>query len=183
MPNSTKHTNDEMTVRCPVEGCEKELLSRGLHLHVRQSDGGGHGENGSVPDDVDLDKAQPVGEREVQMDYPHERETENVERLCPYCNQTWSGKEGVMIHLGQKAGRDNHPEDPKRIHDATDFDIVHVDDDGNVIETVDSGAKMPSTERRENNGGRSEEEIREYIDGLREQGLYEQAEQAESMLL
>jgi len=132
------HSNDERTVRCPVDGCEKEVLARGLHLHVRQSSGGGHGPQGDVPDSVDLDSAETVGERAVDMDYPKERDTENHARLCPYCSQTFAGAQAVMIHLGQKAGRDNHPTDPTDRHEPEDFPGVTVDEAGNVQSVVET---------------------------------------------
>ena len=180
----TKHKNNEKTVRCPVEGCEKEVLSRGLHLHVMRSSSGNHGEQNSIPEDVDLDNAEVVGSREVEMNYPDERESEQVARLCPYCERPFRGKHGVMIHLGQTAGRKNHPEDASERHDLDDFAIVHVDENENVVEMVEEETSLPSTERRQESGDNpSNEEIREYIEGLREQGLDEQADQAEEMLL
>jgi len=134
----TNHRNDERTVRCPVEGCGKEVLARGLHLHVRQSAGDGHGPQGDIPGHISLDNLETVGEQEVEMDYPEERDTENVARLCPYCSQTFVGVQGLMIHLGQTAGRKNHPENPKDRHEPGDFPRVEVDAEGNVQQAVDT---------------------------------------------
>lgn len=181
-----KHTNDEKMVRCPVEGCEKETLSRGLHLHVMRSSGNGHGTQNELPEGVNLDDAEEVGSREVEMNYPEERNSEQVARLCPYCERPYRGKHGVMIHLGQTAGRKNHPENPKELHEPDDFAIVHVDENENVVEVVEEETSMPSTERRQNpEGGEalSEEKVQEYINDLREQGLDEEADKAEMMLL
>jgi len=141
--------NDEQTVRCPVEGCGKEVLARGLHLHVRQSSDGQHGESGEVPDNVSLDNPETVGEQEVEMDYPEERDNEKHARLCPYCNQTFTGVQGLMIHLGQVAGRKNHPVNPKDLHEPGDFPRVKVDADGNIQQAVDSLEMTPidSTEK------------------------------------
>lgn len=189
MPNSTgrknKHKNDEKTVRCPVEGCEEEILARGLHLHVLRSSGNGHGPHNELPEDIDLDEAEEVGSREVEMNYPEERDSEQVARLCPYCERPFRGKHGVMIHLGQTAGRKNHPEDAPEQHEPDDFSIVHVDENENVVNVVEEGTAMPSTERRQNEelGSLSPERVREYIEGLREQGLDEEADKAEQMLL
>jgi len=192
MTNSgtNKHRNREKTVVCPVEGCNKEVLSRGLHLHVRQSTSGNHGEQGDIPSDVDLDNPEPAGEREVEMEYPEDRDGEQVARQCPYCERPYRGKHGVMIHLGQTAGRKNHPENPKELHDPEDFPIVHVDDDENIVEFVEEGTSMSSPERcqeREEAPGQPDsldpETVREYIEDLREQGLEEEAEKAERMLL
>jgi hypothetical protein len=182
------HKNKEKTVQCPVEGCEKEVLSRGLHLHVRRSSGGGHGEQDEIPPDINLDDAKVVGDREVEMDYPEHRDSEQVARLCPYCERPFRGKHGVMIHLGQVAGRKNHPEDAPKRHEPDDFSIVHVDENENVVEVVEEGTSMPSTERRLEKtdigiGSLNEEKVQEYIEGLREQGLDSEAERAEKMLL
>ncbi len=188
-PNTRKkHKNKEKTVKCPVEGCEKEVLSRGLHLHVSRSSGGGHGTQGEIPDDIDLEDAEEVGKREVEMEYPESRSSEQVARLCPYCERPFRGKHGVMIHLGQTAGRKNHPEDASERHDLDDFAIVEVDENENIIEIIDEESSLPATERRqegEDSGPASleREKVEEYIDGLREQGLEKEAEKAEKMLL
>lgn len=71
------------------------------------------------------------------MDYPDERDTENVARLCPYCNQTFAGEQGIMIHLGQTAGRKNHPESAGENHNIDDFPRVEVDERGNITSVVD----------------------------------------------
>lgn len=184
-----KHTNKEKTVKCPVEGCEAETLARGLHLHVMRTSGNGHGPQNELPEDVDLDKAEEVGSREVQMEYPEERDSEQVARLCPYCERPYRGKHGVMIHLGQVAGRKNHPEDATEQHEPEDFAIVHVDENENVVEVVEEGTSMPSTERRREReadpelGSLSPEKVRAYIEDLREQGMEQEAERAEKMLL
>lgn len=181
-----KHRNDEETVRCPVDGCGKEILSRGLHLHVNRSSGDGHGPQGEVPKDVDLDEAEKVGTQKVEMEYPEEREQEAVARLCPYCERPFKGKYGVMIHLGHLAGRKNHPEDGREIHDLEDFAIVHVDENQNVVEIVEEETAMPSTKQRKeksNEDAPREEDIRQHIQDLRDQGLDDEADRAEQMLL
>ena len=181
-----KHRNKEKTVKCPVEGCEKEVLSRGLHLHVMRSSSGNHGTQGEIPKNINLEDAEVVGEREVEMEYPEERESEKVARLCPYCERPFRGKHGVMIHLGQVAGRKNHPEDAAKKHEADDFAIVHVDENENVVEVVEEATEMPSTKRRRESDDGSEvneETIKAHIEDLREQGLDEQADRAEKMLL
>jgi hypothetical protein len=128
----TDHKNDERTVRCPVEGCEATPLARGINLHIMRSSGDGHGPQGEVPDSLSLENLETVGEREVEMDYPDERDNEKHARLCPYCNQTFTGISGLMIHLGQTAGRKNHPANPKDRHEPSDFPRVEVDAEGNI---------------------------------------------------
>jgi len=133
----TNHTNDERTVRCPVEGCDATPLARGINLHVLRSSGDGHGPQGDVPDHIDLSNLTTVGEREVEMDYPAERDTEEVVRLCPYCFTPFQGTNGVLIHLGAVAGRKNHPEDAGETHNEDDFPRVEVDRQGNITRVFD----------------------------------------------
>jgi len=140
----TDHRNDERTVRCPVEGCDATPLARGINLHINRSSGDGHGPRGEVPADISLEDLETVGEREVEMDYPDERDTDDHARLCPYCSQTFTGEQGLMIHLGQTAGRKNHPEDPKDRHEPGDFPRVEVDADGNILQVVDTAEKTPT---------------------------------------
>jgi hypothetical protein len=184
MPEQGKkqHKNKERTVKCPVDGCDSEVLSRGLHLHVRKTDGNDHGTRDSIPEDIDLDSADAVGTREVEMDYPEKREVDEEARLCPYCERPFRGKHGVMIHLGLTAGRKNHPEDARGKHNPDDFPAVEVDENDNVVNIADEGATMPSTERRQENGSPDKEQVRKHIEELREQGLDEQADRAEEML-
>lgn len=44
-----------------------------------------------------------------------------------------------MIHLGQLSGRVNIPEDITDKHDADDFPLVEIDDDGNITELIKEG--------------------------------------------
>jgi len=94
-----------------------------------------------------------------------------------------------MIHLGQLAGRKNHPKNPKEKHDSDDFAIVHVDENENVIEVVEEATSLPATEKRreaeadDEDASLDPDAVREHIESLREQGLDEQADQAEKMLL
>jgi hypothetical protein len=140
-----------------------------------------------IPEGVDLDDAEEVGSREVEMEYPEKRNPEKVARLCPYCERPFRGKHGVMIHLGQTKGRKNHPEDAPEQHEPDDFAVVEVDDKENVVEVVEEPTSLPSTERRqeaeEENESLNPDDVRQYIQGLREQGLEKEAEKAEKMLL
>jgi hypothetical protein len=147
----TNHRNDERTVRCPVEGCDATPLARGVNLHILRSSGEGHGPNGEVPDHISTEDLETVGNREVEMDYPAERDTEGTARLCPYCTQPFAGKNGVLIHLGAVAGRLNHPEDAAEKHAETDFPKVNVDEQGNITsvlgDTPDTGKGAVSQEQ------------------------------------
>jgi len=132
-----RHRNGERTVKCPVESCDEEVLARGINLHVRRSAGNGHGPQGEPPDNITFDNLETVGEESVEMDYPEERDTEQVARLCPYCGTPFTGKQGVLIHLGQVAGRKNHPEDAADKHDPEDFPRVGVDEKENVTGVIE----------------------------------------------
>ncbi|WP_080508486.1 hypothetical protein [Haloparvum sedimenti] len=130
--------NAERVVKCPVEGCDAEKLARGMYLHVLRSVGDGHGEQGEIPDEVSLDDLEEVGTREVEVNYPAEREVESVARLCPYCGVPFRGKHGVLIHLGQVAGRKNHPPNASKVHEPEDFPVVELDDNENIVGVVSS---------------------------------------------
>lgn len=143
----TNHRNDERTVRCPVEGCDATPLARGINLHLNRSSGDGHGPRGEVPDHISTDNLETVGTESVEMDYPEERQNQKHARLCPYCNETFAGVQGLMIHLGQTAGRKNHPANPKDRHEAGDFPRVEVDSKGNVQAAVDTPETVPADSR------------------------------------
>jgi hypothetical protein len=42
----------------------------------------------------------------------------------------------VLIHLGQVAGRKNHPASASEVHEPDDFPVVELDDDENVVGVV-----------------------------------------------
>jgi len=139
----------EPVVRCPVEDCTAEHVSRGLHLHILRSVGSGHGEQGDVPPGVDLDDAVVVGRQHVDVDYPAERKSEAAARLCPYCERPFKGKNGVLIHLGLVEGRRDHPTNASEVHDSTDFPVVEVDENENVVAVVDNSGVSAEDQFRE----------------------------------
>jgi hypothetical protein len=138
MSDENREERGEKVVRCPVEGCDAEHPSRGLHLHLMRSVGDGHGPQGEYPD-VDVNDLEEVGRQNVEVDYPDERESESVARLCPYCQNHFSGKEGVAIHLGLVEGRKNHPVNASAFHTPEDFPVVKLDEKENIISVVESG--------------------------------------------
>jgi hypothetical protein len=180
----SERTNPERTVNCPVPGCNAEKLARGIHLHVRQSKGDGHGPQGEIPDEISLKNLETVGSKEVSMDYPETRETEQVGRRCPYCNEVFRGKQGVMIHLGRSAGKGPHPTNAKDQVDAEDLTVVHVDDDGSVIGAVEEPTVMPSTRQRRDR--EAEEDLRGQIQAVieefRQEGKDAAADRLEDVL-
>jgi len=179
-------TNDERTVHCPVEGCSATPLARGAHLHIMRSDGDGHGEKGEIPDDIDLENLETAGTREVQMDYPERREIEKVARVCPYCEQPYHGKQGVLIHLGKVRGTKEHPESYPDDLNPDSFTMVHVDEHGNIEEVVEEGEFIPSTKQQRSeskDGGQLPERVTQYIETLEEEGKEEEAKRARRDLL
>jgi hypothetical protein len=177
VPSKKKHHNQENVVKCPVDGCDYEGLSRGIHLHIRQSSGKGHGENGDVPENIDLDNLEVVGTKDVEMDYPEHRKVEDVVRLCPYCGRAYSGFHGVKIHLGQKQGQGVHPSNATDI-EKEDAPVAKVDEDMNVIEIVESRSIMPSTKRRIESESNSveKETVVNVVKLLEDQGMKEAAD-------
>jgi len=177
--------SSETVVKCPVEGCDAEKLSRGIYLHVRQSKGNGHGPQGETPTGLSLDNLESTGTQKVSMDYPETRNTESVGRECPYCKEVFRGKQGVMVHLGRAAGEGQHPKDPKQNHDGSEFSIVRTDDSGSVVDRVESGTMLPATERRlqRDEEASLHDRVEEYISDLRDRGMEEEAERAEAKLL
>lgn len=137
-PPKKPHRNSEKVVKCPVGECDAEKLARGIHLHVLQSVGNNHGEQGEIPEDISLENLEEVGTQEVEVNYPKERKVEKVARLCPYCKKPFVGSQGVLIHLGQIAGRKNHPANASRVHVPEDFPVVELDDNENIVGVVDS---------------------------------------------
>lgn len=182
--SSKNHNNKESVVKCPVDGCDYEGLSRGIHLHIHQSSGGGHGEHGDVPDNISLSELEVVGEKTVKMDYPDSRSEEEVARLCPFCGHAYKGYRGIKIHVGQKAGQGVHPEDATDIA-KEDCPVAHVDDDMNVIEIVEENSLMPSTKKRieAESDSISLEVVQKFIEDLRSEGDEKAAEKVENRLL
>jgi len=148
MTEDNREKHGERVVACPVEGCDATPLARGINLHILRSSGSDHGEQGEFPDGVDLEDLREVGREEVAVDYPEERESESVARLCPYCRQHFSGKNGVLIHLGQMSGRKNHPPEASALHEPEDFPVVELDEDENITSVVSN----PRNVDRENIG-------------------------------
>ena len=137
----------ERVVRCPVEGCDAEKLARGMHLHILRSSDAAHGDQGEYPGGVDLDNLEEVGRESVDVDYPESRASESVSRRCPYCRQHFSGKNGVLIHLGQMSGRGNHPEGASELHEPEDFAVIQLDED--VVGVVEPVSDDHDKESRE----------------------------------
>jgi len=180
-PPKNTHRNDERTVKCPVEGCDATPLARGINLHIMRSAGDSHGPQGEVPDDIDTDDLETVGAKEVEMDYPEERESEGIARLCPYCGTPFHGKNGVLIHLGQVAGRKNHPENAGEQHDPDDFPAVLLDDNQNILAVVDEDSPTPGNEPHER--AVEAERVYRYIADLLTNGKRDEAARARSRLL
>lgn len=130
-------TNEEDTAECPV--CAKEVPKRGLFMHIFQSDdpdGKDHYPRFEVPPNIDIEDVKVTGKTEVGMQYPDKQNLEEVYYLDTYTGKAYEGKRGLMVHLGQQAGKNNIPDDVTDRHDADDFPIVDIDKDGNVTEII-----------------------------------------------
>jgi len=132
-----RRTNSEEMVQCPVKGCDKEVVARGLYMHIFQSDdpeGEAHYPRYEEPPYLDMEDLKVTGETTVEMDFPEDVDLEDKMYLDTYTGKAYKGRRGLMIHLGQSAGEHNIPSDVTDRHEPDDFPIVDVDDDGNITE-------------------------------------------------
>lgn len=60
-----------------------------------------------------------------------------VARFCPYCERPFTGENGILSHLEQVAGQENHPEDIAETHAADDFPRVKLTEQGNIRRVLD----------------------------------------------
>jgi len=134
MVNNMTNSNKEKRVECPE--CGESIIKRGLFAHVFQSSDEAHGDRFEVPDEFDVDKAEEIGEADVELDYPKQVDLEEQYYLDTYTGKAYEGARGLMVHLGQMAGQDNIPEDVAERHEAREFPQVEIDDDGNITEVI-----------------------------------------------
>jgi peptide subunit release factor 1 (eRF1) len=157
------------------------VLTRGLHLHVLRKNDETHGPQGEAPPGLHVDNAETVGSRPVEVDYPEERASEDVARLCPYCQTPFKGKNGVLIHLGQVAGRKNHPGNASVVHEPSDFPVVELDEDENVVAVVEG--HILSSVQRPHDEAIPVERVYRYIADLVSEGRSDEAKRARQRLL
>lgn len=173
----------EPVVKCPAEGCDHTGVSRGMHLHVRQSSGKGHGPHGDIPESIDMSDLEVVGTKDVEVNYPENRSQDKTARVCPWCERPFNGFQGLMIHLGQNVGKDEvHPDEVPEDATKDDFPVGRVDNNRNVLEILDEGTLMPSTKRRRR-GVVDRAKVVDFIESLEEDGYDDIAEKAEMELL
>lgn len=182
MTENDSSPNEERVVRCPAEGCDAEVLARGLHLHVMRKDDNAHGPSGDVPDGLDAAHAETVGSRPVDVDYPDDRESEKVMRQCLYCRNVYRGKQGIAIHFGQVVGRKNHPKERDAFVDPEDCAVVTVDENENVLSVIDEEDPAHS-DADSDEGGVSMKRVSRYIAELEAGGKAEEAARARDRLL
>ena len=91
-PPEAPDRNSETFIKCPVEGCDAVLSAQEMDQHILQSAGDGHGRQGEVPEDFSLDDLKEVEAPENESNYPAKHEVGKVARLCPYCEQPFTGK-------------------------------------------------------------------------------------------
>lgn len=137
-PPKDPDRGSETFVRCPIEGCDVVKTAKEMDRHILQSVGDGHGERGGVPEDFSLDDLEEVEAPKNESDCPAKREVGTVARLCPYCEQPFTEKRGVLNHLEQVAGQRDHPSNAFQIHEPGDFPVVELGDDGSVVGVVSS---------------------------------------------
>lgn len=89
--------------KCPY--CGEEVTARGLYLHVRNSEGGGHGSAGTVPRSFNVDDV-PISRYAHEDD---ESDFENKSLRCKHCSQVFSNLTDAMLHLEQAQGKGEHP--------------------------------------------------------------------------
>jgi len=152
---------------------------------VRQSTGENHGPQGEIPDNISFDDLKTVGSQAVSIDYPDKQEIEPFGRQCPYCEEIFRGRRGVMIHLGLTEGRGTHPDNAKEDVDFDDLRVVRIDENENVIEEVDQSAVLPTTRRRREREREAsiEEKVRGVIKEFRQEGKDEAADRLEMILM
>jgi len=173
-----RRTNKEEQVSCPVEGCNEEPMKRGLYMHIYQTNdpkSKGHYPRGELPPDIDEEKIKVTGKSDVELDYPETQDLETVHYLDTYTGKAYEGKRGLMIHLGQKAGQDNIPEDVTKRHRPEDFPIVEIDDDGNITEVIKyPTGNVPPIEpylpwfENSDDGYISKRKVREFVEEVRD---------------
>ena len=77
-------------------------------MHIYQTndpEGVGHYPRGQLPSDIDEEKIKVTGKSDVELDYPETQDLETVHYLDTYTGKAYEGKRGLMIHLGQMAGK------------------------------------------------------------------------------
>jgi hypothetical protein len=159
----TKERHSERTVRCPLEGCDREVLARGVNLHIRQSSDDIHGPQGDVPEGVNLNELETVGEKSVHIDYPQDRKDDTQYTLCPFCHRIFKGKRGIQTHLSQKSGDEQHPDDAAQRYE---------------LKTTGQSEKIPTSEE-----GSVSSRAKRYIEYLLAEGKIEEAKLAKRFLL
>lgn len=159
----TDGKSGERTVLCPIEGCNREVLARGVNLHVRQSSDDLHGPQGEVPEGVGLEELETVGEESVQVDYPQDRKKDTNHVLCPFCYGIYKGKRGINIHLSHNSGKGQHPDDAAEQYELEEISLCG----------------SSSRNERKSPSDRAEQ----YISHLLSQGRVEEAKQAKNFLL
>lgn len=94
-------------VECPY--CDEKIFRNALYGHVSATQDEAHGPRGTVPDDYEDIEPNIVEYVHVR---PREKKAPKEERvLCRYCYKTFNGKHGLEVHIGMRAGDEDHPDD------------------------------------------------------------------------
>jgi hypothetical protein len=162
-------------------------------MHIFQTDdpaGEAHYPRGEVPPHLDEEEIKVTGKQEVDVDYPTDVDLSKEMYLDTYTGKAYKGRRGLMVHLGQRAGKDNIPADVTDKHEADDFPIVEVDDAGNITEVLKwPDGSVPPVEPYlpwyddETEGYVSRQQVREFVEEVKEGSGAATAEAIEEALL
>ena len=138
--NKSKQEKD-----CPY--CGKSYSSQGIHTHVQQSKGNGHGPHGEVPEDFDVDSLKPSNKK-PRGGVTHSRAETSTRHLylCNWCNELCKGERGYKIHLGKSRDDPLHPEDAS-IEDEQ-YTLIPADDEWNPFMDLEDVYQIQDRRRR-----------------------------------
>jgi ribosomal protein L37AE/L43A len=106
--NYKTHTNKENKLKCPY--CDSTLKSRGMYQHIWRSGDEAHGGHKQVPDDWEDTEPEVVGQDNVSMHVPTEKQYDHKKSTCKHCGENFQGTHGLSVHLSRV--NDNiHPDD------------------------------------------------------------------------
>lgn len=126
--------------------CGESYTNQGLHSHIRQSKGDGHGAYGEVPDSFNPEEVKPVkNPPNYKMRRSNSEKATTHIYLCNWCNELCKGERGYKIHLGMIKGSPLHPDDAS-IEDEQ-YKLIPSDDDWNPLMDLEDVYRIQSRRR------------------------------------